>query len=128
MNKLFKVAIIMALTLVLAVMAGCGKGGTANTTNQNNTTDAANTVSKKEAKQGDKDSMSKAEFDKIKNGMTKDEVDQLVGGKGKLQDQSGDEDQKTEVYKYKGEGTVGANARITFKNGKVKDKQQSELK
>ncbi|MBO4694217.1 MAG: DUF3862 domain-containing protein [Clostridia bacterium] len=73
--------------------------------------------------------ISRDEFEKIETGMTYDEVCEIVGGEGTLGSNVdiGDEEYKTEIYQWSGEGTVGANANVTFQGGKVVSKAQIGL-
>jgi hypothetical protein len=60
------------------------------------------------------------EFNKIKNGMTYEEVVKIVGGEGTLQSEAGDGQYKISMYSWEGEGDLGANANITFEGTKKK--------
>ncbi|KYC67226.1 DUF3862 domain-containing protein [Heyndrickxia coagulans] len=75
-----------------------------------------------------KATMSKSEFSQIKTGMTYNQVVKIVGSKGELQSESGDGEYKTQIYEWKGEGDIGANANVTFQGGKVEGKAQMGLK
>lgn len=76
-------------------------------------------------------SISLEEFNKIETGMTYKEVCDIVGGEGTLGSSVdvgiGDE-YKTEIYQWTGDGTIGANANVTFQAGKVISKAQIGLK
>ena len=75
-------------------------------------------------------SISLEEFNKIETGMTYEQVCNIIGGKGTLNSSvdldMGDE-YKTEMYSWTGDGTIGANAIITFQGGKVMSKAQFGL-
>ena len=75
-------------------------------------------------------SITKAEFDQIKNGMTYDEVKGIIGGEGELSAESGEKGSEfyTVIYMYQGEGELGANANFTFQGGKLQMKAQIGLK
>ena len=64
------------------------------------------------------------EYNKIKTGMSYSKVVDIIGGEGKLSADG----YSTEIYTWKGRGSVGANALITFQNGKVVSKAQSGLR
>ena len=76
-------------------------------------------------------SISLEEFNKIETGMTYKEVCEIVGGEGTLGSSvdldMGDE-YKTEIYQWTGDGSIGANANVTFQGGKVVSKAQIGLK
>jgi hypothetical protein len=76
-----------------------------------------------------KKSMSKAEFDQIQNGMTYEEVTAIIGGPGEVVSEVGDKgsDFYTVMYKYDGEGSLGANANLMFQGGKLNAKSQFGL-
>jgi hypothetical protein len=76
-------------------------------------------------------SMSLAEFNKIQTGMTYQEVQDIVGGEGTLSssvDIGMGSEYKTEIYQWTGDGSIGANANVTFQGGKVMSKAQIGLK
>ena len=70
---------------------------------------------------GNKATITKAEFDQIKDGMSYEEVTAIIGGPGELQAESGKtgEPAHTVSYMYKGEGTLGANASLMFQGEKM---------
>lgn len=77
-----------------------------------------------------KPSMSKAEFDELKNGISYDEATKIIGGPGEVISESGDVGSEfhTIMYQYKGEGGMGANANLMFQGGKMMNKAQFGLK
>lgn len=70
------------------------------------------------------------EFNAIKNGMTYQEVFDIVGSSGTILSESdlglGDE-YFTRMYMWEGEGSLGANANVMFQGGKVIQKAQLGL-
>jgi len=68
--------------------------------------------------------ISMEEFNKIHVGMDYDEVCKIIGSDGELQSQSSN----IKIYAWDGDGSIGANASITFINDKVESKAQSGLK
>lgn len=72
--------------------------------------------------------ITKAEYNRIKDDMSYSQVKFLVGGAGKLRASSYIGDYLTEIYSWKGRGLLGANANVTFQNGKVVGKAQYGLK
>ncbi len=59
--------------------------------------------------------------------MTYSQVKFLIGGPGELEVSSYIGRELTEIYSWKGNGSVGANANITFQDGKVIGKAQYGL-
>lgn len=78
-------------------------------------------------KETNKPTITLDEFNRIQNGMTYDQVVNIIGGKGTLQSSAGDGQYKTEMYMWEGEGGFGANANVTFQGGKVEAKAQLGL-
>lgn len=75
--------------------------------------------------------LTKAEFAKIKNGMTYDEVVKIIGSKGEMNSETGAEgdDLYTVMYTWKG-NSLGANANMMFQGNPatVQSKAQFGLK
>lgn len=69
------------------------------------------------------------EFNAIRTGMTYQEVYDIVGGPGELLSEVdiGSSEYHTMLYKWEGEGSLGANANVTFQGGKVSSKAQFGL-
>ncbi len=63
------------------------------------------------------------QFNKIENGMTKDQVFEILGGEGAVISESGD----TVMYSYNGT-SFGGNASLMFQGGKLMNKSQMGLK
>ncbi len=74
--------------------------------------------------------VTKEEFDKISNGMTYEQIVEIIGGEGDILSESGNEGDQfhTVIYMYNGEGDLGANANFTFQGGKLQNKTQMGLK
>jgi len=110
-----KLAYLLSVGLILTLV-GCGSGTAASST-----TDPAS---------NNKPTMTKAEFDQIKDGMSYDEVAAIVGGPGELQAESGAKGDAahTVSYGFDGEGSMGANAQLMFQGGKLNMKAQMGLK
>lgn len=74
--------------------------------------------------------ITKEEFDKISNGMTYEQIVEIIGGEGDKLSESGNEGDQyhTVMYMYNGEGDLGANANFTFQGGKLQNKSQMGLK
>lgn len=67
------------------------------------------------------------EFYEIETGMTYQEVVQIIGCDGELSSESSLLDSTYQIYTWKGNGTIGANANISFTNGRVTSKAQAGL-
>ena len=74
--------------------------------------------------------ISKAEFEKLKTGMSYKEAVEIIGGAGEMLSETGTvgEELHTVMYMWKGEGQLGANANIMFQNDKLNTKAQAGLK
>jgi hypothetical protein len=85
---------------------------------------------KKEEVPKNKPGISKTEFDQIQNGMSYEEVKNIIGSDGKViseRGQAGDQFY-TIMYSWKSEKGLGANARFMFQEGKLQNKSQFGLK
>lgn len=69
------------------------------------------------------------EFNKIQNGMTYDQVKEIIGGDGDITSETGEAgtSMHTVMYEYPGEGGLGANASLMFQGGKLMNKSQFGL-
>lgn len=72
--------------------------------------------------------ISYAEYTKIETGMTYDEVCEIVGSYGYEMARTEMAGYQTVIVGWDGEGMIGANANVTFQNGKVFAKAQAGLK
>lgn len=74
--------------------------------------------------------ISLAEFNEIKTGMSYEEVCEIIGSEGELLSESGESgsDYHTVMYMWDGEGSIGANANAMFQGGKLISKAQIGLK
>lgn len=74
--------------------------------------------------------ITKEDFDKIKDGMTYEEVVKIIGSEGEVMSESGSEGDPshTIMYSWEGEGDIGANANMTFQGGELVNKAQFGLK
>lgn len=77
---------------------------------------------------GKEKTITRAEYNRITYNMTYSQVKFLIGGPGELEVSSYIGRELTEIYSWKGNGSVGANANITFQDGKVIRKAQYGLK
>lgn len=68
------------------------------------------------------------EFYQIETGMTYSEVVEIIGCDGELMSESSLIDSTYQIYTWKGSGSIGANANVSFANGAVTSKAQSGLK
>lgn len=68
------------------------------------------------------------EFERLRNGMSKSEVSDIVGSSGELISESGNlGSDYYQIYSYEGYGEVGANAILTFYNLELESKSQYGL-
>jgi len=79
---------------------------------------------------GSEAKISKAEFDKIKVGMSYEEVKEIIGGECTLESESGEKGTAlyTVMYGCDGEGELGANVQLMFQGGKLDSKTQMGLR
>ena len=90
----------------------------------------AKATAKTEQKKADNPpTISKSEFEKIKNGMTYKQVVEIIGGPGEVLSEAGEQGTEfyTVMYTYEGEGSIGANANFMFQGGKLQAKAQFGL-
>lgn len=76
---------------------------------------------------GDDIEISMEQYNSIETGMTYDEVVALLGGEGTLLSDTEIAGSKAQIYTWKGT-SLGANANVTFSDGKVTSKAQFGLK
>ena len=67
------------------------------------------------------------EYTRIRTGMTYDEVCFVIGTKGVESASSSSGGSSIKIYSWDGSGSIGANARITFIDGKMTSKAQAGL-
>jgi hypothetical protein len=74
--------------------------------------------------------MTKAEFDQIQNGMSYQQVVDIVGSDGELLSEVGSPGSQfyTQMFKWDGSGSLGSNANVMFQGGVVQSKAQFGLK
>ncbi len=68
------------------------------------------------------------EFNRIKMGMSYEEVKNITGGEGKIGSESGTGKYKTVIVTWYGNGTAGSSGNVTFQNNKAVAKAQAGLK
>lgn len=79
-------------------------------------------------KSADSELITKDEFEQIETGMSYDEVCDIIGSEGDLVAENSFAGYETSIYTWKGYGSMGANANITFQNDEVFTKAQAGLK
>ncbi|MGA5663749.1 hypothetical protein ACPCZR_30585 [Bacillus bombysepticus] len=74
--------------------------------------------------------LTKVKFENIQNGMTYDQVKEIIGSDGEVMSEGGEKGTEyyTVMYMWKGEGSPGANANFMFQGGKLNNKAQFGLK
>jgi hypothetical protein len=104
---------ILVIVVLIVVVSALNKGGSTTTTDQTN-----------------KPTITKAEFEQLKSGMTYEEATAIIGGPGEVISESGNKGEAlyTVMYQYKGEGDLGANANMMFQGNKLQNKAQMGLK
>ena len=121
---------ILALAIIIGIGSAMGDGGKSSSTQAPATTAAPAPVPAPVVAPANDPNMSKAEFDKIQNGMTYEAVVKIVGGPGEMTAETGakGDDYYTVAYSFKGENGFGANAQLMFQGGKLNTKAQMGLK
>ncbi|MGN0194165.1 MAG: hypothetical protein ACI39G_03525 [Pseudoramibacter sp.] len=107
--------------------------GTASSTDSStasNTNNTANTTQDATAQAG---TITQAQYNQINNGMTYDQVKQLIGSDGTKLSESTYKDAQgntinVQIYYWKGNGSSDSNANITFQGGAVASKSSYGLK
>ncbi|SFD42597.1 protein of unknown function [Lentibacillus persicus] len=69
------------------------------------------------------------EFNQLENGMTTDEVFDIIGGEGEITSQTGEKGSQyyTVTYTYDGDSSIGANATLMFQGDELSSKSQFGL-
>jgi len=93
-------AIFLVLVLLTSALSACTSSGSSSS----------------------KVTISLAEFNKIENNMTYDQVKEIIGGDGELLSETGQKgaDLYVVAYKWDGQGSTGANANFMFKGKDLK--------
>ena len=73
--------------------------------------------------------ISMSEFNSLSDGMSYEEASTLIGGSGTILSESGTpgDEYYTVIYSWNGEGSIGANADVTFQGDKLVNKAQYGL-
>lgn len=74
-----------------------------------------------------KEKITMSEFNQIENGMSYDDVKEIVGSSGEVTAESGSGEYHIMIITWYGNKTTGANANVTFTNDKVTAKAQVGL-
>ncbi|WKV22526.1 beta-lactamase-inhibitor domain containing protein [Bacillus phage vB_BceS-M2] len=118
----------------MVIIGACSATGTEEKAQPTNTQQTQNQEPQKQEAPKPKEEapkaakMNKAKFDQIKNGMSIEEVNAIVGGAGELMSEGGEGQYKFSMYTWEGEGSLGANANVSFQADKVSAKAQFGLK
>ena len=115
-----KVFTFILVVIILGVVVGATGSESGNKTNNSTVTSA--TAEQKQEK------LNYEKFNKIQTGMTYQQVVDIIGEDGTVLSESEIANIKTTIYSWYGEGSIGANANVTFQNGKVTSKAQFGLK
>lgn len=125
--KTIRLAIVICLMLTVAACSSSNKDS------QNKETESSAATSTQSAGEkpasSDKVKITKEQYNKIENGMTYQEVVEIVGGEGEIITETGEKG--TDLYGigvlYEGKGGVGANASLIFLGDKLQTKSQIGL-
>lgn len=117
-NFLVKHKFITFILIIIVIGAIAGISGN----EINNTTQTGTSFVQK------KEKLNLEKFNKIETGMTYEEVVEIIGEEGTVLSESEIANIKTIIYSWYGEGSIGANANVTFQNGKAISKAQFGLK
>ena len=113
-----KVITFLLIVIILGVIVGASGNGNQS---DNIVSTGTTTVQKQEK-------LNLEKFNKIETGMTYNQVVEIIGEEGTVLSETEIANIKTIIYSWYGEGSIGANANVTFQNGKVTAKAQFGLK
>ena len=118
----------LGIVVVSMIASGGNDEPTKTAPTKDNAPVAENAPAKEKASTNDP-GISKAEFDKIQNGMSYEEVVAIIGGKGTVQSETGNKGEQfhTILYAFDGESGLGANASLMFQEDKLENKSQFGL-
>lgn len=119
-----KFSFLLYLAVMLALL-GCGAAQSTRKTID--TASAMKATAPADILRNDK-TMTKAEFEKNRNGMTYKQVTAIVGGPGELLVGAGNPGDQLYTVQFYGEGSMEANAQLIFNGGKLESKAQMGLK
>jgi len=109
------------IVVIFIIAVGSSSG------NNSDTSTTPNEQTEVKVEEKNKPTISKSEFDALQTGMTYEEAVAIIGGEGELSSQVEIAGYKTEIYMWKGEGSLGANANATFQNNSLSSKAQFGL-
>ena len=122
-----KISYLLSIGLMFALL-GCG---TAVTTKETPDPASSMKVTAHPLSSKNLPNMSMDEFEQIKNGMTYEQVTEIVGATGEIVVETGTPGDQfyTVTYQFKGEGSIwgNANAQLMFQGGKLTTKTQIGL-
>lgn len=126
--KIIRLAIVICL---MVTMAACSSSNSDNGAEPagGSTTPSTTQPTNGDSESSDKIKITKEQYAKISNGMTYQEVSDIVGGEGEIITESGEKG--SDMYgigvMYEGEGGVGASANFVFIGDKLHTKSQFGL-
>lgn len=129
MKKRRNLSLLITLLLIIGVLSACSEDtslGSSSSDSSSSSSSKSTSSSTTPKKSTNNSTMTKAEFNKIKDGMSYKQVASIIGGKGTIESEtgnSGDSDH-TIIYTWNGDGSLGANASVTFQGDKVINKAQ----
>ena len=128
------VTFILILAVLGAIVGASGSENKSNSTASSTTTSStASSTTTSSTTSGvtteqKQDRLNLEKFNKIETGMSYQEVVNIIGEEGTVLSESEIGNIKSTIYSWYGEGSIGANANVTFQNGKVVSKAQVGLK
>ena len=139
MKSLWKIGSVGVISIILIfALAACGGDDVQSTNEQSESqsetqgsTDQASeekAVNEEESDENESALLTKEKYDKIKTGMTYEEVVEIIGSKGTVMSESGDagSDTHTVLYEFDTDGFMSA-ATMMFQGGKLMSKAQAGL-
>jgi Beta-lactamase inhibitor (BLIP) len=120
---------VIAIIIIFAATGGGEDDAKPTSSDKGNKTEAketSGTPAKDEPKES-KNTISKEEFEQVKDGMTYEEVVKIVGSEGEMLSETGEKGTQfhTVIYSWEGDSGWGANANMTFQDGKLMAKAQA---
>lgn len=133
MKKFFKfgclgIIALIVLIIIIAVASGGGDDDKATTDNkETKTTESTGSDSKEESK-SDEGVLTEEKFDKIKDGMSYEEVVKIIGSEGTVMSETGEKgtDLHTVMYEFETDGAFSSST-MMFQGDKLVNKSQVGL-
>jgi outer membrane protein assembly factor BamE (lipoprotein component of BamABCDE complex) len=126
-KKGHKLLLVVVIVAIIAVVGACASGGSGSKSSDKGGESATATSGSKSTKKSSSDSsddtkINADKFKKIENGMSYEQVKQIIGSDGTEQTTNQVGDITTTIYEWKSDGFGVAN--VTFQNDQVVNKAQ----